>query len=1322
ATPGLISLPAVVPGVEYTITEVSAPDGWIKDGSVVKKTPVPFGTSQGQSNTASFTNHRGSVTFYKEYDGSDPSPTGASFTLTRDGDDADSAYDDGTVNVTDNGAGDDAPAIGVIMVDPLDAGSWKLVEDVGGAPTGWIRDGDEVLFTVPDAMGNRNVTLANPTLSDPRRTYPLEVHKVGVVPGRSDVDVEGTVFRLWRDSDGIAGLNRGTDTDAGSCQTGANGTCSVTGQAWGFDYFWEEVSVPAPWNLPNDRVVGPVHLNADGSTVPSGVSEFEDPRSAIETSATNGALPGGQIGDSATLTGIRGDAGGSITFRLWDNVACAGQPIFVSDPVAVDGPGTYGPVTTTVTGAGDYYWIATYSGDPNTGTRGVSGDCGDEGETSTVVRARPGITTVVPDSDVDLSDAVTQLTDNATLTGASATATGSISFTLYGPFGSDPVPGDCTGDKAVSTVGAARAFSGNGTYTSEPVTVGQAGIYTWKATYVSGDSNNDDATHPCGEESETVDVDKAEPTITTEAEQDEVSLGGLPTTLTDKAVLRGATTTATGSVTFSLYGPFANDPGPGSCTAGKLVRTVGSVQAFTGNRTYTSMPVVVDEVGYYTWVATYGGDGDNKSATHACGQAEETTRVNPARPTITTTAGDDQVIGPDGSTLTDTASLRGATSDATGRITFRLYGPFASDPTGEDGACVAGTLVDTVENDEVDGNDDYVSPGVSVKETGYYVWVATYGGDANNLSATHACGDASEVVRVRPRQPVITTEVPDRVVTLGPNGISLHDTATLSNATSAAGGTISFQLYGPFASAPTAESCADGAKAGAPLGTTAPVSGNGTYTSLSTKVTAAGYYTWIATYSGDANNRSATHPCGLETETVLVEKAPTGVTTVATTSAVIKLGQTISDAASVTGLTAAATGTVTFTLYGPGDTTCTGTPVFTSTVPLVVTLDSGGTGTGTATSEAYKPTTAGTYRWVAGYSGDGNNASSAGKCNDPNEQSVVRAGDNPNLDKASDPASGSAVQPGSTINYSVRVWNTGDVAITDADVVDILPPHVTVKESSISDGGVISADRTRITWKVTLAPADPSGTSDEKTLTYAVTVNRDAPEGAVLLNTARFLGLEDTTTHVVPTGDLTIVKEVSPVAGNGVVVEFGDKLTYTLSVHATGTLNQPDVVVTDYLPGLDPARPESGETTYVAGSATCTGAGACAVTEPGADGLVTWALGEMAAGTTRQVSFQVVIVDIPGEEGETVVADIYNTGAVQSSRTPKVRSNEVVTPVSKVLPVKAGQPPKELPRTGLPLPTRPLVGVALALLGVGLALVLLAAGGRPRGMHRISAR
>ena len=76
------------------------------------------------------------------------------------------------------------------------------------------------------------------------------------------------------------------------------------------------------------------------------------------------------------------------------------------------------------------------------------------------------------------------------------------------------------------------------------------------------------------------------------------------------------------------------------------------------------------------------------------------------------------------------------------------------------------------------------------------------------------------------------------------------------------------------------------------------------------------------------------------------------------------------------------------------------------------------------------------------------------------------------------------------------------------------------------------------------------------------------------------------------------------------------------------------------------------------------------MTGPDANGLITWSLGDMAPGTSRQVTFQVVIDDVAGAAGETVAVDILNAGAVKSDRTPVTPSNEVVTPVTKVLGVK----------------------------------------------------
>ena len=86
----------------------------------------------------------------------------------------------------------------------------------------------------------------------------------------------------------------------------------------------------------------------------------------------------------------------------------------------------------------------------------------------------------------------------------------------------------------------------------------------------------------------------------------------------------------------------------------------------------------------------------------------------------------------------------------------------------------------------------------------------------------------------------------------------------------------------------------------------------------------------------------------------------------------------------------------------------------------------------------------------------------------------------------------------------------------------------------------------------------------------------------------------------------------------------GSTLTYTLVVTTTGSEAQTSVTVSDYLPGYAPGT-DSGTTTYVAGSATCSGSGTCTTAYSSSNHQVTWGLGTMAAGTSRSVSFKVII-------------------------------------------------------------------------------------------------
>jgi N-acetylneuraminic acid mutarotase len=109
-----------------------------------------------------------------------------------------------------------------------------------------------------------------------------------------------------------------------------------------------------------------------------------------------------------------------------------------------------------------------------------------------------------------------------------------------------------------------------------------------------------------------------------------------------------------------------------------------------------------------------------------------------------------------------------------------------------------------------------------------------------------------------------------------------------------------------------------------------------------------------------------------------INSATPTMTTQASSATII--GGTISDTATI----AAGynpSGTVTFSIYGPNDATCGGAAVFTSTKTV--------SGNGNYTSDPFTPTTAGTYRFTASYSGDINNTPVAGACNAPNGSVLV---------------------------------------------------------------------------------------------------------------------------------------------------------------------------------------------------------------------------------------------------------------------------------------------------------------------------------------------
>ncbi|MCW2766601.1 MAG: hypothetical protein JWO11_2560 [Nocardioides sp.] len=319
--------------------------------------------------------------------------------------------------------------------------------------------------------------------------------------------------------------------------------------------------------------------------------------------------------------------------------------------------------------------------------------------------------------------------------------------------------------------------------------------------------------------------------------------------------------------------------------------------------------------------------------------------ANATTPTLTTVASGGGQIG---TAVTDTATLTDGQSP-TGTVTFKLYGP-------EDNSCIGAPVFTDVQN--LSGATQ--SAAFTPTAAGTYRWVANYSGDVNNDPVTGACNDANEMVVVTKANPILSTTASAG----GLVGTAVTDTATLTDG-QAPTGTVTFKLYGP-----EGNSCI-----GAPVFTDVQNLSGATQSAAFTP-TAGGTYRWTAAYGGDVNNNEIPGSCNEPNESVVITKAGPALTT--TASAGGALGIAVTDTATLTG-GQAATGTITFNLYGPDDATCAGAPVFTNTKPLA----------GATQSAAVTPTAPGTYRWTAEYSGDASNLAATGACNAANESVVI---------------------------------------------------------------------------------------------------------------------------------------------------------------------------------------------------------------------------------------------------------------------------------------------------------------------------------------------
>ncbi len=367
-------------------------------------------------------------------------------------------------------------------------------------------------------------------------------------------------------------------------------------------------------------------------------------------------------------------------------------------------------------------------------------------------------------------------------------------------------------------------------------------------------------------------------------------------------------------------------------------------------------------------------------------------------------------------------------------------GTFRFTPPGGEGSlslspgevCLVDYLVTTLRVPTIDINP--AAPGV---QAGQLVCATV----TNLAIPVRNC--SSGMTTVFPAQPNIVTVVnapapqlggtsTDTATLLAPSGVTVPPAVAPT-------GTVNFVLYGP--NDPTCTGPGHSVRVvpvdhfGAPPYLSGP----------SNPITAVGTYTWVASYSGDANYLpTGPTACNDPAETfTVVPPTPTIVTQALPPS---QLGGTSTDTAILQappGVTnppsPAPTGSIVFRLYGPNDPTCSGPPHSTSTVPI------DHFGPPTYVSAPAVIAAPGFYSWVATYSGDFNYTSAGTACNDPAESFAVAA-PSIRVDKTASPLSRPA--PGGVFTFTVVVTNTSSEPITITSLTDDIYGNLATRPGS----------------------------------------------------------------------------------------------------------------------------------------------------------------------------------------------------------------------------------------------------------------------------------
>jgi hypothetical protein len=313
--------------------------------------------------------------------------------------------------------------------------------------------------------------------------------------------------------------------------------------------------------------------------------------------------------------------------------------------------------------------------------------------------------------------------------------------------------------------------------------------------------------------------------------------GAIGDSVHDGATLTGATGSAGGTVKYTVYSDincstFAN------VGAGASLGNAGTVTV-TNGVVPNSNDITFNHAGTYYWQAVYSGDGFNATATSVC--SSEILVISPNSPQLVTSLSASSINT--GGSVTDTATLSGATAGDTQPITISVYSGSGS------GACVLANFVTSATaTPATSGNGDYTATFSSLT-AGTYEFQASITADSDNNAASSLCGTEPLTVKNSPTAATEQNLIPNDKFTLSGFAGTLAESGKT---------TVNFYLFPPGT---TCGSSHTGDANVLSFTGTLNSSGVAVTSNTSTKVSAEGTYTWYVSWGGDSLNNSAASNC-----------------------------------------------------------------------------------------------------------------------------------------------------------------------------------------------------------------------------------------------------------------------------------------------------------------------------------------------------------------------------------------------------------------------------------------------------------------------------